>query len=75
MFERAFVGRIVPFDSEAAIEYGHVVNARQLLGRSTAPFDMLIAAVARAHQAIVVTRDVRGFEGCGLELVDPWTQE
>ena len=35
--------------------------------------DLIVAATARAHDAAVVTRDLGGFEGCGLTLVDPWT--
>jgi len=34
--------------------------------------DLMIAAVARANGAGVVTRDIGGFEDCGIPLVDPW---
>ena len=32
----------------------------------------MIAAIARANGASVVTRDIRGFEDCGVPLIDPW---
>jgi hypothetical protein len=32
----------------------------------------MIAAVARSRDASVVTRDVGGFEGCGLTVINPW---
>jgi predicted nucleic acid-binding protein len=35
--------------------------ARRKVGRSTAPLDLMIAAIARAQGATVVTRDVAGF--------------
>ena len=35
-------------------------------------FDAMIAATARISQARVATRDFGGFEGCGLELINPW---
>ena len=34
--------------------------------------DMLIAATAQAQQLPLATRNVRGFEGCGIPLVDPF---
>lgn len=34
----------------------------------------MIAAVASANGASVVTRDVGGFEGCGVPLIDPWRE-
>ena len=35
-------------------------------------FVLMIAAVAWTQGARVVTRDIGGFEGCGLDLIDPW---
>jgi predicted nucleic acid-binding protein len=32
----------------------------------------MIAAIARVHGAPVATRDVAGFQGCGLTLISPW---
>jgi predicted nucleic acid-binding protein len=31
----------------------------------------MIAAIARANGAGVVTRDIRDFEDCGVALIDP----
>jgi predicted nucleic acid-binding protein len=31
-----------------------------------------VAAIARAHDASVATRNISDFEGCGIELLDPW---
>ena len=31
----------------------------------------MIAAIAQAHGATIVTRD-RDFAGCGVPVVDPW---
>ena len=73
MFVEDFAGRILPFDSDAAAEYAELVAARRHAGRGAAPLDLMIAAIARAKGADVVTRDIGGFEGCGVTLVDPWT--
>ena len=35
--------------------------------------DGQIAAVCRQYEATLVTRNVRDFEGLGLDLIDPWS--
>jgi predicted nucleic acid-binding protein len=72
MFREDFAGRILPFDSDAALIYGELFALRRRAGRSAAIADLMIAAIARAHGASVVTRDTADFEGCGLALIDPW---
>jgi len=72
MFADDFSGRVLPFDAAAAAASADIFAARRRAGRPTAPLDLMIAAVARANGAGVVTRDIRGFENCGVPLVDPW---
>jgi toxin FitB len=51
--------------------------ARRLgaLGRPQSAPDLLIAATARVHSLILVTRNLRHFVNTGLVLYDPWTGE
>jgi predicted nucleic acid-binding protein len=72
IFANAFDGRVLPFDSAAAAAYAGIFAARKRAGRPTAPPDLMIAAIARANDANMVTRNVDDFEGCGLTLVNPW---
>ena len=72
MFTEDFIGRVLPFDTEAAGAYGEIFALRRRAGLPTATLDLMIAAVARANGAGVVTRDIGGFAGCGLTLVNPW---
>jgi toxin FitB len=72
MFLEDFEGRVLPFDMNAAVVYANIFAARRRAGRPTATVDLLIASVARSHHASVVTRDVSGFEGCGLRVINPW---
>ena len=72
IFADDFNGRVLPFDAAAAAAYADIFAARRRAGRPTAPLDLMIAAVARANGAGVVTRDTGGFEDCGVPLVDPW---
>lgn len=68
-----FADRILPFDSEAAREFADMAAARRAAGHTIAPTDCQIAAIARSRGMAVATRNVRDFEGTGVEVVDPWT--
>ena len=68
-------GRILPFDSAAAGEYANIAATRRATGLPIAQADCQIAAIARAHGAAVVTRNIADFEGCGVNLIDPWTTD
>jgi toxin FitB len=72
IFADDFDGRLLPFDQTAAGFYAELFAARKEAGRATATADLMIAAVARASGASMVTRDVCGFEDCGLTLINPW---
>ena len=72
MFTTEFQDRILPFGMEAAAIFPLVVADRTRAGRPISQFDGLIAAICRAHGLALATRNVRDFEGCGLEIVNPW---
>ena len=72
IFVEDFDGRVLPLDMEAAAAYADIFAGCRQAGRSTPTIDLMIAAVARSNGASVVTRDVGGFEGCGVSLVNPW---
>lgn len=67
-----FEGRILPFDTDAAKTYAEIASMRRAAGRPIADADCQIAAIARAAGAIVATRNLRDFEGCGVDLLNPW---
>ena len=67
-----FAGRILPFDSGAAQDYAVISAARRAAGRPISHADCQIAAIARSRRAAVATRDVDGFQGCGIDVIDPW---
>jgi predicted nucleic acid-binding protein len=66
---RRLRGRILPVDQEVA-----EIWAELMVPKPRAPFDMLIAATARAHGLTLVTRNVRDFTTCGIDLFDPWAK-
>ena len=73
MFERDFEARILAFDSGAAQSYAGIAAARRRAGRPISTFDAQIAAIAQIHHARVATRNTTDLQGCGIELIDPWS--
>jgi predicted nucleic acid-binding protein len=71
MIEVDFSGRILPFDSSAAIAYAEIAATRRQSGRPMGQADAQIAAITRSRGAALATRNVGDFEGCGIE-VNPW---
>lgn len=73
MLREDFAGRVLPFDSRAAIEYAAVMAARRAIGKPISQFDAQIAAIARACGATALsTRNVTAFASVGLQVIDPW---
>jgi hypothetical protein len=46
----------------------------QASGRPISQPDAVIAAIARSRNATVATRDSKGFEHCGVSLINPWNE-
>jgi len=73
MLERGFSGEVLPFDEVAAVAYARIRGDRSRGGRPISSNDAMIAAIARARGAAVVTRNVADFEDCGIALINPWS--
>ena len=67
-----FEQRVLAFDSAAALHYAEVMGHRKELGRPMSVPDGQIAAIARAHRFSVATRNVRDFDECGLDVLNPF---
>jgi hypothetical protein len=72
ILEEDFRDRILPFDRAAASAYAAIATKRRAAGRPISQFDCQIAAIARAHEAAMATRNTGDYEGCGIEVIDPW---
>jgi len=72
VFAEDFLGRVLPYDSDAAASYAEIAADRRKAGRPISQFDAMIAAIAHSRGAVLATRNTKDFLGCGVELVDPW---
>ena len=68
-----FEGRVLPFDSDAAKSYGLIAASRRAVGRPISQPDCQIAAIAHSVGAAIATRDLGGFMGCGIDVINPWS--
>ena len=70
--DQGFGERILPFDSVAGRAYAEIAADRRHAGRPIGEADCQIAAICRSRGAVLVTRNLRDFEGVGVAAVDPW---
>ena len=67
-----FAEQILPFDNAAAEQYALVVSQRDALGLPIDGFDAQIAAICRAREAALATRNRGDFDKTGVEVINPW---
>ena len=68
-----FEHRVLPVDEPVALAWGDLMGIAKRRGRGLSSMDGLIAATAIAQELTLATRNIKDFEGFGLELFDPWT--
>jgi predicted nucleic acid-binding protein len=64
-----FAGRVLPFDERAALAWARLMADGKAAGRPRSALDMIIAAVAEAHDCVVVTDNEKDF--AGMEVLNP----
>ncbi len=72
MFDEDFAGRILSFDSDAAVHYAGLAAESEAKGTVVDMADGQIAAIAALHDARVATRNVRHFDYLGVPVINPW---
>lgn len=68
----SFQYRILFFDDSAAFLYGKIMGQRKQLGRPLSIADGQIAAIASVHGFSLATRNIKDFNDCNIELIDPF---
>ncbi len=72
MFSVDLAGRVLPFDTDAALAFREIAAGRKLKGKPISQIDAQIAAIVRSRGARLATRNGRDFADCGIDLLDPW---
>ena len=82
-FERWISGIVIPrFDRrtfavtlEVLTDFMALARRLGARGRPQSAPDLLIAATARIHNLVLVTRNIRDFADTGITVYNPWTDE
>ena len=72
IFSADMAGRVLPYDSDAAGIHATIAAMDGVRGRPISQPDAMIAGIVASRGAVLATRNVRDFEGCGIDVVDPW---
>ena len=72
IFSADMAGRVLPYDSDAAGIHATIAAMRRARGRPISQPDAMIAGIVASRGAVLATRNVRDFGGCGIDVVDPW---
>jgi predicted nucleic acid-binding protein len=73
IFDDDFADQVLSFDSDAADMYAEIAASRRAAGKPISQFDAMIVSMARSRGASLATRNVKDFEGCGVDVINPWT--
>jgi toxin FitB len=65
---------ILPITGDIARRAGELRAFLEARGQQRSQADMLIAATAQSHGLTLVTRNVADFEGCGIALLNPFSE-
>lgn len=68
--EEAYRARIVPIDRQVVAEWARLLGAKDKHQR-----DRALAATARVHGFVLVTRNVDDVRGCEVRVLDPFKAE
>jgi toxin FitB len=79
-FVSAFIAQspsdhVLAFGFKEAVHYSQIVALGRRRGRVMKQLDAQIAAIAASNSMPLVTRNVRDFEHCGVEIINPWEAE
>ena len=64
--------RILAIDLDVAENWGEMHGLAEKAGRPMPTIDGMIAATARIHNLVVVTRNVEHFDGRDIPILNPW---
>ena len=74
IYQFLHIVQVVEFNQASAEQYSHIRVSLRHKGRPTSEVDALIAAIAIAHNAILVTDNVKHFQHIEVLTVENWLQ-
>lgn len=69
---KRFSGRILPITVEIATDWGIQTGIGRAQGIALPVIDSLLAATARHHDLVLVTRNTKDFTATRISLLNPW---
>ena len=66
---------VVPFEDQATYHYAEIRNNLEKNGEIIGPHDLLIASIAKFHDAVLVTNNVREFSRVSGLRVEDWKED
>lgn len=72
VFDVDLAGRVLPFDTDAALAHAGIAAGRRQSGQPISQIDARIAAIVHSRGARLATRNARDFADCGIVVVNPW---
>jgi predicted nucleic acid-binding protein len=70
-----FANRILPLTADILVQWLFLARLLSAKGRTRSAPDLLIAATARVHELIIVSRNYQDFLDANVTIFDPWTEE
>jgi len=64
--------RSAPFDEASALIFGRIRRELETVGTPIGPYDLQIAAVTLAHNAVLVTHNTREFRRVNGLILEDW---
>ncbi len=73
LLKNAFATKILDFTQNSAQVYARLMGESKQAGNSMSIPDGQIAAIALANGYTIATRNIKDFNYCGLDLINPFT--
>lgn len=67
--------RTLSYDATAASEHARFAAAAGADGRALSREDGQLLGIAAVHGCAIATRNVRDFEGFGIRIINPWSEQ
>jgi predicted nucleic acid-binding protein len=72
---RSFANRTLPLTVDILVQWLFLARTLSAKGRPRSAPDLLIAATARVHDLVIVSRNYQDFIGTPVSVFDPWAEK